>query len=112
MSSTFFLKNLPKNHILRDLARRYPDLEPGAVETYLLILKVASDIIARINAEMAQNNMSQGKLCVMMQISIEPSGISPSDLADRIGVTRATITGLVDGLEREGFVRRERPAGD
>ena len=28
-------------------------------------------------------------------------------MAERAGVTRATVTGLLDGLERDGFLRRE-----
>jgi DNA-binding MarR family transcriptional regulator len=32
--------------------------------------------------------------------------LSPSDLGARLIVTRATVTGLVDSLERRGFVRR------
>ncbi len=32
--------------------------------------------------------------------------MSPSELGERLIVTRATVTGLVDSLERRGFVRR------
>lgn len=32
--------------------------------------------------------------------------LSPSELGDRLIVTRATVTGLLDSLERPGFVRR------
>ena len=32
--------------------------------------------------------------------------LSPAELAERTGVTRATITGLVDTLERDGLVAR------
>ncbi len=31
---------------------------------------------------------------------------SPSQIADHIGVTRGTVTGLMDGLERDGFIER------
>jgi DNA-binding MarR family transcriptional regulator len=37
-----------------------------------------------------------------------PSGPrTPAELADAAGVTRATMTGLIDTLERDGYVRRE-----
>ena len=32
--------------------------------------------------------------------------MSPSELGDRLIVTRATVTGVVDSLERRGYVRR------
>jgi DNA-binding MarR family transcriptional regulator len=34
------------------------------------------------------------------------------ELAQRLGVTEKTITGIVDRLEREGYLRRERPESD
>jgi len=39
-------------------------------------------------------------------------GISPCDLAETMRVERATVTTLIDGLERDGFVRREPAPGD
>ena len=39
-------------------------------------------------------------------------GLSPSELAGNLGVTRATVTGLLDGLERENLVRREPNLSD
>jgi DNA-binding MarR family transcriptional regulator len=113
MASTFFLKNLPTPHVLEDMSRRYPDLKPSAVESMLNLLRVASDILEAFDTRMAKNKMSQGKFCVMMQLLRNPGkALSPSDLADNIGVARATITGLVDGLEKAGLVRRERGGTD
>ncbi len=41
-----------------------------------------------------------------------PTVRTPAELADMAGVTRATMTGLVETLERDGFVRREPAPGD
>lgn len=38
--------------------------------------------------------------------------LAMGELARRVGVTEKTVTGLVDRLERDGFVQRERDAGD
>ena len=55
----------------------------------------------------AHNNTSQGHFCVLMVLNRDPSiGLAPSDLARRCGVTRATMTGLLNGLERDGLVTR------
>lgn len=37
---------------------------------------------------------------------------SPSDIADSIGVTRGTITGLLDGLERDEYLERRQDSQD
>ena len=38
--------------------------------------------------------------------------MSPSELGDRLVVTRATVTGVVDSLERRGFVLRSANPAD
>jgi DNA-binding MarR family transcriptional regulator len=38
--------------------------------------------------------------------------VNLADLAERSRVTRATMTGLIDTLERDGLVKREHSAGD
>jgi DNA-binding MarR family transcriptional regulator len=42
-----------------------------------------------------------------------PDGpLTPAELADAAGVTRATMTGLIDTLERDGLAKRVRDAKD
>ncbi|MDT7578297.1 MAG: hypothetical protein QOH17_4630 [Pseudonocardiales bacterium] len=38
--------------------------------------------------------------------------LTPGQLATQTGLTTGTVTGVIDRLERGGFVRRERDAGD
>jgi DNA-binding MarR family transcriptional regulator len=38
--------------------------------------------------------------------------LTPGKLAELTGLTTGTVTGVIDRLERAGYVRRERDAGD
>jgi DNA-binding MarR family transcriptional regulator len=107
------LRDLPKYEAIRQRAGRYPQIDPRAVESSLVLLRVASDVIDAIEAYLALHGMSQGKFTILMLLNRDPaSGMSPSELAEKSGVTRATITGLLDGLEREQLVIREGHAED
>jgi DNA-binding MarR family transcriptional regulator len=76
-------------------------------------MRVGSDLLDGLEAYLASKGMSQGKFTILMLLNRDPdAGASPSDLADRSGVTRATITGLLDGLSREKLVSREDDRGD
>lgn len=112
MGSTFFLQNLPRHKAIQALARRYRELEPSAVEANLLLLRVASDILNSYEAHLADRGLTQGKFCVLMHLNVEPGAVQPSEIARRIGVTRATVTGLLDGMEKAGLVKRERATDD
>ena len=109
----FYLRDLPKYEAIRQRASRYPELDARALEAFLVLLRVASDVLDGLEAFLARQGTSQGKFTILMLLNRDPSvGISPSDLADRSGVTRATITGLLDGLSREKLVVREDDVGD
>lgn len=113
MPGMFFLRDLPKYEAIRQRASRHPELDARALEAFLVLLRVASDVLDALEAFLAKHGTSQGKFTVLMLLNRDPAGgISPSDLADRSGVTRATITGLLDGLCREKLVVREGDTGD
>jgi DNA-binding MarR family transcriptional regulator len=109
----FYLRDLPKYEALRQRAARYPDIDPRAFEAFLVLLRVGSDVLDALEAYLASRGMSQGKFTILMLLNRDPDvGVSPSELAERSGVTRATITGLLDGLSREKLVSREDDTGD
>jgi DNA-binding MarR family transcriptional regulator len=109
----FYLRDLPKYEALRQRAARYPEIDPRAFEAFLVLMRVGSDLLDGLEAYLASKGMSQGKFTILMLLNRDPDvGVSPSDLADRSGVTRATITGLLDGLSREKLVSREDDTGD
>jgi DNA-binding MarR family transcriptional regulator len=57
--------------------------------------------------------ISQTKLAVLMYLSGEADlRTSPSALAKHCGVSRAAMTGLLDGLEEEGYVERDSHPSD
>lgn len=107
------LRDLPKPENLREFARRYPQVDPSAVESCLAVLRVSTDILTAIDHFLARHNLSLGRFTVLMILMRAPeTPVMACEIADKAGVTRATITGLLDGLEREGLICREQVAGD
>ncbi len=109
------LVDLPNERTLRELARRYPHvrINAGALEAGILLLKTATEIFQSFEAYLKKFQLSQGRFSVLMLLMREPKRAqAPSELACRAGVTRATMTGLIDGLERDGFVQRKHDPND
>lgn len=119
------LKDLPRYECLLEAAREFPDLDPSAAEAFLQLLR-ASDEAYGLNARnMAAHGISAGRFSVLMLLwrgdrtrcAAGPAAgdcgpRTPASLADACGVTRATMTGLIDTLERDGFVKREPDPAD
>ena len=101
------LKDLPKYETLQRFADRYAEMDVTAVQTFLTLLRVASDVIENLDACLARHDLLQGRWWVLILLMREENlSASPSVLADKAGVTRATMTGLLDSLERTGLIER------
>lgn len=110
------LKNLPRYDCLLEATRSFPEMDPSAVEAFLHLLRAGDEAARFTEAHFSACNLSRGRFTVLMLLmdkkKNEPSPQTPAALADKAGVTRATMTGLIDTLERDGLVRREHDTGD
>lgn len=66
-----------------------------------------STLIEREGAALlAPHGLSEGRFVLLSLLEPHKEGLPPHVLADHAGVARATITGLVDGMVRDGMVER------
>lgn len=101
------LRDLPTAEILEKFARRYPEADVSGVVTFLHLLRAGTDLSMALDSYLQQHDLLQGRWWVLILLMRESDyTTTPSTLADKAGVSRATMTGLLDGLEREGLVAR------
>jgi DNA-binding MarR family transcriptional regulator len=101
------LRDLPTPEILGKFAQRYPEADVTAIASFLYLLRVATDLSLALDTCLSKHDLLQGRWWVLILLMREASATStPSVLADKLGVTRATMTGLLDGLEQGGLVTR------
>jgi DNA-binding MarR family transcriptional regulator len=121
------LKDLPRYECLLEAAKEFPDLDPSAAEAFLHLLHTSDEVFAVSDRSFSGHNISHGRFGVLMLLwrSVQPRAAkllgadecvpgprTPAELADAAGVTRATMTGLIDTLERDGYVKREPDPDD
>ncbi len=101
------LRDLPTPEILSKFADRYPDADVTAISSFLHLLRVATDLSIALDSCLSKHGLLQGRWWVLILLMREESKTStPSVLAEKAGVSRATMTGLIDGLEQVGLVER------
>lgn len=59
----------------------------------------------------AEFNLTHSQFFILAQV-IELEGATPSQLAEKTFTDRATVTGLIDRLERDGWVERRADRND
>lgn len=95
-----------KHHFLLQEAERRTQPDIANLRLCFELLALTSAIDRDCAVRLAPHNLSEGKFVVLFLLHGQPQGLPPHELADRAGVTRPTITGLLDGLERDGFLAR------
>lgn len=108
------LKDLPRFECLLEAAKSFPDLDPTAFDAFLHLLYAGDSIVTAMSEHFQEQDISRGRFVVLMLLfkhqreacCLPSAPLTPAQLADRSGVTRATMTGLIDTLERDGLVSR------
>ncbi|MGB6297381.1 MAG: MarR family transcriptional regulator [Rivularia sp. (in: cyanobacteria)] len=102
----------PEQKAFQELERDFSDFDSESIETCLAFLNATTEVYAAFNTHFERYGLSAGKFTLLMQLYTTKQDMPPSEFAHRANVTRATITGLLDGLEREGLVQRKAHPND
>jgi DNA-binding MarR family transcriptional regulator len=73
--------------------------------------RLSRKITREYRDKISKYNLTHSQFFMLMAV-IQFQGLLPSQLAEKTDSDRATITGLIDRLERDGWVERRKVPGD
>ncbi len=94
-----------------DFYDQTPDANVLATEAVMNTIRTADLLFDRIGRLLRPLGVSAAGGLALGQLR-DRGPMSPSELGTRLIVTRATVTGLLDSLERRGFVHRSANPAD
>jgi DNA-binding MarR family transcriptional regulator len=89
-----------------DFAERYPGASPKATEAAMNLVWAADLLVKRIGDLVEPFGLSPSSGLVLGILADAKAPLPPNQIAERLITSRATVTGLLDSLERRGYVRR------
>lgn len=102
-----YLMELPTDENLESLAQRYPHMDVRAFKACVTLVRSGIDLLIAFENFLERFKLSQGRFLVLTIMNREPEqAFTPTQLAEKLNVSRATMTGLLDGLEAAGLVER------
>jgi DNA-binding MarR family transcriptional regulator len=105
--SLTLLNGLPRYEVFLEEAKRFPDIDASACYTYLQLLRTGDELLVLDEQVLNSYGTRHGRFnLLMMLLKYSDGEATPAGLADKTGVTRATISGLLDGLEKDGLIQR------
>jgi DNA-binding MarR family transcriptional regulator len=93
--------------------RIHADCDPLHVQTVIWVMRAYSAVVHAQTEELRAIGLSPSGFNVLMALMNSADGaLEPRDISERLLVSRPSVTGLLDTLERAGFVTRDRHPGD
>ena len=92
--------------MLRNITQRFAGTDPDGLHFCMAMGRLFNSLFASMDKHFAHLGITQGRLIVLLHLDGAPAGISPSTLALHCGVSRAAITKLLIGLEKQGYIQR------
>jgi DNA-binding MarR family transcriptional regulator len=92
--------------IALDFEQRYPLASARATECAMNLVLTADLLVKRISGLLQPFDLSPASGLVLSILADSETPLPPHEIASRLIISRATVTGLIDSLERRGYARR------
>ncbi len=92
--------------------KRFAEFDPSALRALLALRTTAQRVENAVGLWFLDVGLTPQKFGVLIVLHAEGKRISLSDLRRYLGTTQANVTGLVAGLERDGYIERKASTVD
>lgn len=106
------MSNFMSVKVATDFEKRYPDSSAKATECAMNLVLTAELLEKRIASLIQPFNLSPATGLVLSILADSETPLSPNTIADRLIISRASVTSLLDSLEKRGFVKRQPHLSD
>ncbi|MFD1988926.1 MarR family winged helix-turn-helix transcriptional regulator [Paenibacillus nicotianae] len=108
----FDIRDLPTKEMLQEFSKSVPEIDISATEAMLLFMRTASNIFKVSSNGFEKFDVSSGKFALLILLyRNQNTGLLASELAERAGITKATVTGLLERMERDHLIfRKDHPS--
>ncbi len=91
---------------------QYPGASPEATETAMNLVRTADLLVKRIADLVQPFDLTPSSGLVLGILADVGAPLPPNQIAERLIISRASVTSLIDSLERRRYVRRLPHASD
>ncbi|RTZ91492.1 MAG: hypothetical protein DSY91_04980 [Deltaproteobacteria bacterium] len=102
------MRELPGEEVLARLRREFPYSDTEIFMTFIRIIHLQHAVPILFDQYFSKMGLSKARFMVLVQLYMRggKEGLSISEISSFYEVSSATMTGVVDTLEKEGYVTR------
>jgi DNA-binding MarR family transcriptional regulator len=90
----------------RSLELEFPQVDSRASDCVINLWRTHTLVSEEMVRVLRPYDMTLTGFRVAMMLRVSGGVLTPAEIADRLGSARATVTGVLDSLEKRGLVRR------
>jgi DNA-binding MarR family transcriptional regulator len=87
-------------------------MDRRSTEVLINLIRTDSLVTTALSRRFRRHGLSLSGFNAMVIIRQAPQGVNPREIADRLLVTRAAVTAILDALEAKGLIRRAPSGAD
>jgi DNA-binding MarR family transcriptional regulator len=87
-------------------------MDRRATEVLINLIRTDSLVTTALTRRFRRYGLSLSGFNALVILRQAPDGVNPHEIADRLLVTRAAVTAILDALEAKGLVSRDRSGAD
>lgn len=87
-------------------------MDRRATEVLINIVRTDSVVTTALSRRFRRYGLSLSGFNALVILRQAPEGVNPHEIADRLLVTRAAVTAILDALESKGLIRRDQSGAD
>jgi DNA-binding MarR family transcriptional regulator len=106
MSNEFWISSAP------DFEERYPDSSAKATECAMNLVFASDLLVKNIARLLVPFDLSPTTGLVLGILADSPDPLSPIHIAEKLIISRASVTSLLDSLEKRGYIVRQPHMSD
>jgi DNA-binding MarR family transcriptional regulator len=108
-----FCRFFPNPERLKQLEQEYPDFKSYYFQALQALMQLTNGIEKMGEQYHARNHFSRARYLTLMVLYQEDSKkLIPNEIANRMGVTRGNMTGVIDQLIKDGYVKKYQDQED
>lgn len=96
----------------KSFGKGIPGADKRATEMLLSVAKTSALLLDEVTAHLRPSGLSPSAFNMLMVVRGAEEPLCPSEIGARLLVTRGTVTGLLDSLEKKGLIKRLPDTGD
>jgi DNA-binding MarR family transcriptional regulator len=90
----------------RSLEGEFPQVDSRASDCFINLWRTYTMLGEEMGRVLRPHDLTLTGFRVAMMLRVAGGTLTPAQIADRLGSARATVTGVLDSLEKRGLVRR------